>query len=199
MERLVHELRGTPCIDFEEVTPDRKTTCASRSFGRAVTARAELEQAVATYTARAAEKARRQNLACAALTVFVETNSFKPQEPQYHNSRSVRLAVATADTGKLIKAALRALDAIWRPGFAYKKAGTVMIELVPAGRVQSGLFDRPDDARSLARMAAIDALNKRFGRGTIGFGAAGERHGWSLRREFISQCYTTAWGDLLRV
>ena len=43
MERLVHELRGTPCIDFEEVTPDRKTIIASRSFGRAVTSRDELE------------------------------------------------------------------------------------------------------------------------------------------------------------
>ena len=199
MERLVHELRGTPCIDFEEVTPDRKTIIASRSFGRAVTSRNELEQAVAYHTARAAEKARRQDLACVALAIFVETNSFKPQDPQYRNSRSVRLGVATADTGRLIKAAMRALDAIWRPGFAYKKAGTVMIELVPAAHVQTGLFERPDDARSTSRMAAIDALNRRFGRGTIGYGAAGERHGWSLRREFISQRYTTAWGELLGV
>jgi hypothetical protein len=47
-----------------------------------------------------------------------------------------------------------------------------------ADRVQGGLFDRPDDARSIRRMRAIDQLNARFGRGTVGFGTAGERHAW---------------------
>jgi DNA polymerase V len=71
--------------------------------------------------------------------------------------------------------------------------------LVPAGRVQSGLFDEPDDARTVGRMRAIDHLNARFGRGTIGFGSAGERQAWSLRRDFISLRYTTDWNELLRV
>ena len=66
-------------------------------------------------------------------------------------------------------------------------------------RVQGGLFDRPGDGRSILRMRAIDQLNARFGRGTVGFGTAGERHGWRLRREFISPRYTTEWNELLRV
>jgi DNA polymerase V len=70
---------------------------------------------------------------------------------------------------------------------------------VAADRVQGGLFDRPDDARSIRRMRALDQLNARFGRGTVGFGTAGERHGWKLRREFISPRYTTVWDELLRV
>jgi DNA polymerase V len=65
--------------------------------------------------------------------------------------------------------------------------------------VQSGLFDRPDDTRSVGRMRAVDELNKRFGRGTVGFGSSGERHSWGLRREFISPRYTTMWDELLRV
>ena len=68
-----------------------------------------------------------------------------------------------------------------------------------ADHVQGGLFDRPDDLRSIRRMRAIDQLNARFGRGTVGFGTAGERHGWKLRREFISPRYTTVWDELLRV
>ena len=68
-----------------------------------------------------------------------------------------------------------------------------------ADHVQGGLFDRPDDGRSIRRMRAIDQLNARFGRGTVGFGTAGERHGWKLRREFISPRYTTVWDELLRV
>lgn len=199
MERTIRELQGMPCIDLEEGTPDRKSIISSRSFGRAIETEGEMREAVAVYTSRAAEKARRQNLAVVALAVFVETNAFKPSDPQYSNSRTVRLAVATADTGKLIKAAMLAFSAIWRPGFRYKKAGTVFLELVPSSKVQPGLFDRPDDARSVSRMAAIDALNRRYGRGTVAFGTSGEAQGWTLRREFISPRYTTVWNELLRV
>jgi len=172
---------------------------ASRSFGQAVETRRGLEEAVSVYTARAAEKMRRQNLTTASLTVWIETNSFKPDQRQYHASKAVRLPVATADTGKLTAAAMAALGIIFKPGYRYKKAGVTFLDLVPAGRVQSGLFDQPDDTRSLQRMRAIDQLNVRFGPGTIGFGTAGERQAWNLRRKFISPRYTTDWNELLRV
>jgi DNA polymerase V len=142
---------------------------------------------------------RRQNLATASLAVWVQTNSFKPDERQYSTSKAVRLPVATADTGKLIAAATAGLGIIFKPGYRYKKAGVTFLDLVAADRVQAGLFDRPDDARSIRRMHALDQLNARFGRGTVGFGTAGERHGWKLRREFISPRYTTVWNELLRV
>jgi DNA polymerase V len=199
LERTIYELRGEPCIGLEEVTPDRKSLVASRSFGRAVETRHELEESVRVYAARAAEKMRRQNLATGNLVVFVETNRFKPADPQYAASQSVQLAVATADTGKLIAAATAALGIIFKPGHRYKKAGVTFLDLVPADRVQGSLFDRPDDARSMRRMRAVDQLNACFGRGAVGFGAAGVRHGWGLRREFVSPRYTTMWDELLRV
>jgi DNA polymerase V len=111
----------------------------------------------------------------------------------------VRLPVATADTGKLIAAAMAALGIIFKPGYRYKKAGVTFLDLAPAGRVQSGLFGQPGDARSIGRMRAIEQLNTRFGRGTIGFGTASERQAWSLRRKFVSLRYTTDWNELLRV
>ena len=199
MERMVHELRGTPCIGLEQVAPKRKSLIASRSFGQAVATRHELEQSVSVFTARAAEKMRRQGLASANLTVMAETNPFKPSEPQYAAQRSVELPVATADTGKLIRAAQVALGRLWRPGYRYKKAGVMLLDLVDSGAVAGGLFDGPDDERSRARMAAVDALNQRFGRGAIGFGTAGESQRWTLRRDHISQRYTTSWDELLRV
>ena len=199
MERLGLELRGVPCIGLEEVSPDRKSLIASRSFGRPVTTKHELMESVAVYTARAAEKMRRQNLATASLAVFVETNRFKPNDPQYAASRAIRLAVATADTGRLVRAAHAALDLLWKPGFLYKKAGVTFLDLVPAGRIQGALFDRPDDARSQARMRALDGLNARFGRGTVTIGTAGQRHGWQLRAQQKSQRYSTCWSELLQV
>jgi DNA polymerase V len=199
LERMVLELRGVACIGLEEVTPDRKSLIASRSFDKAVETRRGLEEAVSVYTARAAEKMRRQNLATASIAVWIQTNSFKPGERQYSASKAVRLPVATADTGKLIAAATAGLGIIFKPGYRYKKAGVTFLDLVAADRAQGGLFDRPDDARSMRRIRAVDQLNARFGRGAVAFGTSGVRHSWGLRREFISPRYTTVWDELLRV
>ena len=91
LERTVRELQGIPCIALEEAPPDRKTIMASRSFGRLVTERPEMEEAVASYATRAAEKLRRQHFAAGRLMVFVQTNPFRPQDPQYARERMVQL------------------------------------------------------------------------------------------------------------
>ena len=199
LERTVHELRGTPCIAFEDVTPNRKSIVASRSFGRPVLLATEMAEAVATYTARAAEKMRRQGLATANLVVFVETNRFRPDDPQHCASQAVQLPVATADTGKLTAAALRGLAPIWRTGFSYKKAGVMFLDLVPAASVQAGLFDAPDSPARQRLMGIIDRLNARHGRDTISFARSGRQRAWKLRSEHHSPRYTTSWEELLRV
>jgi DNA polymerase V len=199
LERLVLELRGVPCISLEEAPPARKSIMASRSFGRTVERREELEEAVATYTSRAAEKLRGQGLAAGRITVFAHTNRFRPDEPQYEAVQQVALPVATSDTAKLIAAARRGLGAFYRPGYRYKKAGILLLELVPASSVQGGLFDAADTPASYARMRAVDALNRRFGRDTVTFAAAGRRRAWKLRSEYLSPRFTTNWDELLRV
>jgi DNA polymerase V len=143
LERTVTELRGITCIETEDAPPSRKSIMASRSFGQAVHTRREMEEAVATYTARAAEKLRRQQLAASRLVVFVMTNRFRPQDAQYSREQTVHLPVATADTGKLIAAAQRGLAAIWCEGFRYKKAGVMLLELSAAGTVQGGCSTGP--------------------------------------------------------
>jgi DNA polymerase V len=200
LERTLRELQGIPCIELEDAPPDRKTIMASRSFGRIVTERREMEEAVASYAGRAAEKMRRQQLAAGRLLVFVQTNAFRPQDRQYARERMVTLAVATADTGRIIAAAVKGLSAIWRPGFNYKKAGVMLLDLVKADQVQRSLFDQPDTPQSQARMRAVDTLNRRFGRDTVVYATAGiARRGWSMKRDSLSLRYTTDWEELLTV
>jgi DNA polymerase V len=131
--------------------------------------------------------------------VFVQTNPFRPQDAQYARERIITLPVATADTGIIIVAAHRALGTIWRPGFHYKKAGVMLLDLVKAARVQNGLFDRPDGAKSQACVRALDKLNRRFGRNTVTHAATGVRRGWSMQRGSLSPRYTTSWDELLTV
>ena len=158
-----------------------------------------MREAVATYANRAAEKMRRQNLATANIVVFIETNTFRKQDRQYRASQAINLAVATADSGKITTAALKGLAAIWQAGFLYKKAGVMLLDLVSADQVQGSLFQETDTPVSKARMQAMDAINRRFGRGTIRLATAGMHSSWQLRRAFMSARYTTDWNDLLRV
>lgn len=197
--RLALELHGTPCLALEQEIPDRKSIMASRSFGRPVTTLAEMREALAAYTARPAEKLRRQQLATADLIVFIQTNRFKPDNAQHCASRAVHLPVATSDTGKLIGAALTGLGSIWRNGYRYKKAGIILLDLHRASAVQEGLFEKADSPRRVALMQTIDRLNLHFGRDTVIFAAAGIRRPWQMSRKFLSPCYTTAWDQLLRV
>ena len=105
MQRIGQELRGVSCLPLELAVPDRKSLVASRSFGRPITVRADVEEAVASFASRAAAKMRRQGLATAHLSTFIETNPFREQDKQYRASRGLTLPVATADTATLITAA----------------------------------------------------------------------------------------------
>jgi DNA polymerase V len=148
---------------------------------------------------RAAEKMRSQGLATANIVVFVETNRFKPQDPQYSNSQTVNLPIATSDTGRLVAAAMKGLSAIWKPRFSYKKGGVMLLDLTPAANVQGSLFDEVDNPSSKARMKALDSINRKYGKGTLVFGSAGIKRAWDMRRGYMSQSYTTNWKELLKV
>ncbi len=198
-QRLALELRGIPCRGLELVTPDRKSIVASRSFGKPITRKAEVAEAVTAFASRAAAKLRRQNLAAGIVATFVETNPFREQDRQYHATRSLRLPVASADTGRLIAGAQGALEAVWKDGYRYKKAGVMLLDLVKATSVPDALFDARDDGRSLARMRALDAVNARFGPDTLVFGRTAGRKDWHLRSTMLSPRYTTNWDEVLQV
>lgn len=199
MERMVLELQGHPCFVLEDGTPDRKSIMASRSFGRPVETLDEMREAVATYVSRAAEKMRRQDLITPSLQVFVNTNRFREQDAQYYGQHTVHLPVATADTGRLIRAAMHGLSCIWKAGPRYKKAGVVCLDLHRADTVQAGLFHTPDSPAQRELMASLDMLNQRFGRGTVAYAASGIQKAWKLRSDQKSPAYTTRWQELLRV
>src|SRR5439155_12152991 len=128
--RLVWELRGISCLPLALCPPPKHSLMVSRSFGRPITTLTEMREAVATYTTRAAEKLRRAHLAAGVVTVFLETNRFA-DEPQYANSVTIPLPVATQDTAELIRYARRGIEQIFHADYRYKKAGVILTALVP--------------------------------------------------------------------
>jgi len=197
--RTVWELRGKACYELEENPPQQKALAVSRSFGRRVETRDDLREAVAAYVTRAAEKLRRQQLAAGVMTVFVMTNLFEKKGPRYFNSQTITFPVATGDTTELIAYALRATDTICRPGYRFKKAGVIMGELVHRDKVQAGLFDPVDRARSRRLMEAVDRINQAMPADTLRWAAAGLERPWQTQFRCRSLRYTTHWNELPEV
>ncbi|MGZ8220879.1 MAG: translesion error-prone DNA polymerase V subunit UmuC [Methylobacter sp.] len=164
--RTVLELNGIPCLELEEIAPDKQQIVCSRSFSRRLTEYRELSAALAEFCSRAAEKLRRQQSVTGCITVFIRTSPFNPQEPQYQRSASVKLDTATQDTRTLIARANRLLTEIFRQGYNYQKCGVQLSHIQPeASPGQLELFDFTDNGlftENRPLMKAIDQINRRF-------------------------------------
>ena len=167
LERTVAELNGDSCLALEDVAPAKQQMIASRSFSVPVVDFETLASAVSHHVSRVAHKLRRQGSVAQLLTVMIRTNPFREQDPQYRNSITLPLIHGSSDTRQLSRVALQALQAIYRPGYAYKKAGVVVHDLQPAGLLQHDLFATLPDPRQARVMATLDRINDRYGRGTL--------------------------------
>lgn len=196
LERTVRELRGLPCQDLEEVAPEKQQIMCSRSFGQYIYALKELEESVASYVSRAAEKLRAQDSLAGALTILIRTNPFSSKEPQYQRAMTVPLPEATADTRVLVTWGLKVLRRIYRSGYAYQKAGVMLSELRPKAMTQALLFADPATDRGHRLMATLDVINQRWGRGTLRTAAEGVERSWQMKRRRLSPGYTTDWDGL---
>ncbi|WP_433912182.1 Y-family DNA polymerase [Raoultella ornithinolytica] len=200
MERTVRELRGEPCLGLEEFAPVKQEIVCSRSFGGRITEYHEMRQAICTYASRAAEKLRGEHQYCRFISAFVKTSPFALNEPYYGNSASVKLLTPTQDSRDIIAAATRCLDAIWRDGHRYQKAGVMLGDFFSQGVAQLNLFD--DNAprkNSEALMEVLDHLNAKNGKGALYFAGQGIQAGWQMKREMLSPRYTTRYSDLITV
>ncbi len=165
-------------------------------FGRPITTLAEMREAVAAYTARAGEKLRHERLAATVLAVFLTTNPFKTDEPQYSNAVTIKLPAVTDATPDLLRYVLRGIERIYRDGYRYNKAGVMLTALVPASQVQGDLFEDRNRERSSRLMRLLDRLNTEMGAGTLRYAAEGYVKRWRTRFERRSPAYTTNWRDL---
>ena len=189
LERTMAELNGISCLALEEAAPNKQQIMSSRSFGQPVHDLEGLGEAVASYIAIAAAKLRDQGSLAGAIQVYVTTNSFKPQDPQYQRGLTIPLPEPTDDTLRLIRVARWGLAKIFRTGFAYKKAGIALMNLSDAGTVQPDLFSKGKNNTRL--MAVMDQINEVWGRGTLHSAAEGIQKEWKMKREKKSPGYTT--------
>lgn len=214
IEKTVMELRGIPCLDVDDAPAARQQILVSRSFGKSVQSVAGIVEAVSEFASRAAERLRQQQSAAGAVNVFFMTSAFRAHDAQHSVNVVVPLARPTADTRLLVQAAVTAVHSQFRPGYPYAKAGVMLTALQPADTVdrqaELDLFGpapaaAPPQADRGRLMAAMDALNRRFGRDAVRMGSAAaasngaEVRSWSIKQERRSPRCTTRWAEMPRV
>lgn len=199
-QRIVHELRGEPCIPLEAETPDKQNICCSRSFGVVTNDPIEMREAVATFAAQAATKMRRQDLATARVGVFIQTDRHAAVE-QYAASWSIRLTSPSNDSRLICKCAAWCLRNVFQRRHRYKKAGVMLFDLCRQSVRQRSLFEEHDHDTVNRLMATMDAINRTHGRGSIRLASTSPFNlspcrTWHLRSEHRSPRYTTRWDEL---
>lgn len=199
LERTVRELQGMPCVQLEDAPAPKKEIACTRSFGRPVTDLAPLLEAVSEFASRAGEKLRDQGSLCAKLLVFAHTSPHRPG-PRFNRSTVVPLRRPTADTNQLVQAAVNGMRYIYLPGYQLIKAGVMLLELQGNDVHQGELDLEPEAGRDRSQlMTALDAINGRYGKGTLHVGATGateQERTWGMRQERRTPRYTTRWEEV---
>lgn len=201
-QRTVWELKGTPCLQIDQVAESKQSIMTSRSFGRPILEESELLESVCAYAARGAEKLREEKSRACWLQVMIFTSPHQAEKERYKNQALLTFSEPTSYTPTLLSHATKGLKSIFKQGYVYKKAGVLLGGLVPEKCYQQDLFQRPDpekEAKQKALMQLLDRVNDTYGPSSLHYLAEGTEKGWQMKRTFRSPCYTTEWADLLRI
>lgn len=198
--RTWQELNGIDCIDTAEVVA-KQSICTSRSFGAMVTKLSDLKATVAGYAASSANKLRGQHSLCRTVTVFVTSNRFREDLPQYSNALTTTLPIATADTLEITQAAMRLTAQLFRPGISYKKSGVILGDITTDRVICPDLFDEIHNRQERRQlMHTIDDINQRYGKKTIRLATEGNgNEAWKTKSEQHTPNYLTDITQLLTI
>jgi len=195
--RLKHELEGKPTLDLE-MPKNKKMIATTRSFEKPMVKLEDIAERVATFTASCSEKLRRQKSHCNMIMVFVHTNYFRKDQPQYSRNIVINTDFPTNSTIELNKYAQIALKSIFKEGYHYKKAGVIVMGLTPNNETQLSLFST-SNPKHQPLMSVVDKLNKSFGRNKIKFANQSLDRQWKMKQEKLSKSYTTRISEIITI
>lgn len=195
--RLKRELEGISTMDLEQHQP-KKNIATTRSFDRHYTKFEALQERVSTFAVTCSEKLRAQRSNCSAVLVFIHTNGHRKDLKQYSRNIVVKLPYPTNSAIELSKFATQGLKYIFKPGFAYKKAGVIVMDITPEKNRQLNIFENTNP-RHKNLMQTVDFLNKTIGQHKIKLGSQDLGRTWKMKQERLSPRYTTRLEEVIKV
>ncbi len=197
--KTLRELKGFNEINLDDLYVPKKSISTTRTFGRTTSDFDLLQTAVATFASNCAENLRKQNSVASFVTVFLRTNKHREDLPQYRNSQTLALPVATSDTFEIVKYANLALRKIFRPNFEYKRAGVFVTGIENKNSIQPNLFYDYDFRKSERIMRVLEKINARYGKNTLRVASVSPSETWRIRNNSLSPRYTTEWNEILKI
>ncbi|CAN1508192.1 DinP Nucleotidyltransferase/DNA polymerase involved in DNA repair [Spirosomataceae bacterium] len=195
--RLQKELKGIETLGLEEKAP-KKNIATTRSFDRSYSNLEDLQERVSTFVVISAEKLRRQQSCCNSVMVFLNTNFFRADQPQYNKSIVVKLPYATNSSIDITKYALQGLEIIYKKGYQYKKAGVILLDFCNENEIQHTLFEVPNPRHKIL-MSTVDKLNTAIGQQKVKLAIQDKDRVWKMKQEKLSRRYTTKLNEIIDV
>jgi DNA polymerase V len=195
--RLKHELEGKPTLDME-TTKAKQTIATTRSFDINYTEFEQLRERITTFAVTCAEKLRRQKSCCNALLVFLHTNGFRNDLPQYSRNIVMKLPFPTNSSIEIAQFAVEALTHIFKQGYQYKKAGVIVMDFTPEATGQISMFENSNPKHSAA-MDVMDRLNNAIGQKKVKLAGQALDRTWKMKQERLSPRYTTRLNEIITI
>ncbi|MDE6116593.1 MAG: Y-family DNA polymerase [Duncaniella sp.] len=209
-QRTWRELNGDDCIPDEQMSISKSIT-VSRSFAETTSDFGSLRTHVSNFASRCAEKLRRQKSVASTVGVYIVTNRFRDDMPQYGNMLDYPLLTPTDSTVTIVKYACEALKKIYKSGYQYKKAGVILMGIGSHEGIQPDLFEfSQENTDKLHRLdEVIDSINNVQGKDTLIVcsqqyapkGGLGKKCEFAdmIRHDHRSPNPTTRWSDLIKL
>jgi len=198
-ERTWRELHGEPCIEMEAVQPDKQSIMVSRSFGKMIREYDVVLEALSNYACMAAAKLRKQKSCAHSILIFIDTNPYRDDLEQYSRHIIMNFPVATNSSMEIIKFVDEGLRKIFSPGFWYKKAGVMLMDICSQDVIQGNIWDKIDRQKHIHLMEILDCTNDRYGRNALKLAVQGDGKQWKIKQERLSPSYTTRISDFPKV
>lgn len=197
--RLKNELLGISNLALDEPIISKKAIATTRSFEGTLNNFEDLRERVATFAISASEKLRKQQSCCNMFYVFIKNNKHNKIGETYQSASTiVHLPYPTDSSLTISKHAIEGLTRIYKKGLHYKKAGVVLMGLVPNNQRQLNLFVE-ENPKHQKLMATIDTFNKTYGDLKIRLGQQDLKRTWKMRQERLSPKFTTNINEILTV
>ncbi len=194
--RLKKELEGESVLSLEESRSPKKAIATTRSFEKNLTSFEDLKERISTFSILCSEKLRYQKSNCNSIYVFVKSNKYQKNKLQYRNGMVITLPFASNSSITISKYATQGLKKLYKNGIEYKKAGVIVMGLIPTSSNQLNLFEK-ENPRYKALMKTLDFITKKEGTNKIKLASQDLKRIWKMKQTRLSSRYTTELNEII--
>jgi len=195
--KLKKDLEGIPTLQLDDVKT-KQAIATTRSFEYTFSDIENIKERISTFATSCAEKLRKQGSSCHIIYVILSSDRHKIDSEQHRASKLISLLFPTDSSLIISQQAVQAVNVIFKKGIKYKRAGVIVMGLVPTNNHQLQLFEA-ENPKHKPLMKAIDGLNAKYADNKVKLANQDLKRTWKMRQERLSPRYTTNFNDIIKV